>query len=302
MLKELEKNKVENKKRLKDYDNKLSTMNNELIKSYAKVDQLFKENVKVQEEKKVLESLCSANEKLSDKENESSSTNPTVEAEKNVNNSRRDRRPDMGCRKCDYETDNLKMLEKHMEIHREKNNLKCGSCDFVGYSETQMEKHFKGRHGKMNNNQLWHDCSKCEYTACNEHLLEEHLKTHNKQEVFRCELCDFQGKLKSQMEKHHQVRHKKPVDCIFWRRGICNKGSKCLYLHQEKDAVCYNGEFCADWSNCKFTHPEICRFQSGCKNLFCLYVHVNNEQPAFLEPSRRANNFHQNQKTMWRPW
>ena len=84
-------------------------LNNELIKSYAKVDQLFKENVKLQEEKKVLEGIYNANKNLREdtekeniedefdeeievieyymnqKENRFSRSNPTVEAEKNKN-------------------------------------------------------------------------------------------------------------------------------------------------------------------------------------------------------------------------
>ena len=296
ILKEYQKIKVENKKHVKDCETKIFTLNNELIKSYAKVDQLVQENVKLKEENKVLEGIYSANEKLREdteednmeeefdeeieviefymnqNENRFNRTNPASEAEKNINN---------------------KMPKR--------NNFQCEFCDFTGKVKIQMDKHFKVRHGHLRIQNL--NCSKCDYTTHKETLLREHWRIHEEPEPYKCDLCDFKGKSKIQMEKHFNVRHKKAVECYFWRKGQCNKGPKCLYSHQTKEKVCHNGEFCVYWPKCKFTHPEICRFQNECNNRACSYVHVNNNQADFLELGRKMKNYPQHQEPpMWRPW
>ena len=324
LLKEFEKNKADNKKRVNDYENKLSIMNNELIKSYSKVDQLFKENVKLKEETKVLEAIHVANEKLKEdtdeedeegetdeeleviefymnqNENRFRRTNPASKAERNVN-IKTSRKQNFGCRKCDYVTDNNDFFREHLEIHREQNIFECDLCDFTGKVEIQMEKHFKVRHEKQKFQNF--NCKKCQYTTRNETLLREHMRIHTDPEQFKCQLCDFQGKSKIQIKKHFKVRHEKRVECYFWWKGQCNRGSSCPYLHQIKDTVCRNGASCVYWPRCKFNHPEICRFQNSCQNMFCSYVHVNKEHDAFLENGRELENHPQNQETpMWRPW
>ena len=73
LLKEFEKTKKNKKKEEKELENKIAAINNELVKSYSKVDQIYKENVKLLEEKKVLQGIHKVNteihEKLKEAEN-----------------------------------------------------------------------------------------------------------------------------------------------------------------------------------------------------------------------------------------
>ena len=286
LFKEYEKIKAENKKHVKDYEAKLSTINNELIKSYSKVDQLFKENIKLQEEKKVLEGIHSADERLRD-DTEDEHVEKHTDQEKS-------------CTKCDYVTDKDDSLRDHLKIHEEQNIFDCELCDFRGKTKIK-EKHFKARHRNQNIHNF--NCRKCDYTTSKETILREHMRIHGEPEPFMCKGCDFVGKSRIQMEKHFMIRHKKAAECYFWRKGRCNKGSNCPYSHQVKDPVCRNGEFCQFWPKRRFNHPEICRFQNACLNKFCPFVHVDNEEYAFLENGRSLKNPLQNQETpMWRPW
>ena len=73
MLKEFDKVKKEKNKISKENEGKVTVLNEELLRSYAKVDKIYKENVKLLEEKKVLQSIYKVNtemyEKLKDAEN-----------------------------------------------------------------------------------------------------------------------------------------------------------------------------------------------------------------------------------------
>ena len=138
-------------------------------------------------------------------------------------------------------------------------------CDFRGKSKYQMEKHLKVCH--VHNQQRTH--------------------ISNKSGSLECTLCDFRGKSKIQMEKHQMVRHMEKPECHFWRRGLCKQGSQSNFAHPALPPVCRYGSFCRFWPGCKFSHPEMCKFQNECANSYCKFVHVNTEELAFLWEGRR---------------
>ena len=67
MLKEYEKTKKDNKKQAKECESKFSVLNDELAKCYSKVDKIYKEYVKLLEEKKVLQGIHKVDADIHDK-------------------------------------------------------------------------------------------------------------------------------------------------------------------------------------------------------------------------------------------
>ena len=121
--------------------------------------------------------------------------------------------------------------------------------------------------------------------------------------LFTCDSCDFRGKSQLQMRKHFMVRHSEKPECHFWRRGQCNAGTQCSFTHTPRTPVCRNRETCLFWPWCKFSHPEICRFQMDCSNSSCNFFHLSPENFAFLEDGRKKQNQPPNQQSpVWRPW
>ena len=102
-----------------------------------------------------------------------------------------------------------------------------------------------------------------------------------------CEQCDFSGKSEPQMQKHFLVRH----------------AGKTSFAHTKRSPACRKREFCLHWPWCKFSHPEICRYQSECSDYNCNFVHLSPETLAFLGDGRMKANLPQNQQPpIWRPW
>ena len=67
LLKEFEKTKKEAKKQDKESESKISLMKEELVKCYSKVDKIYRENVKLLEEKKVLQGIHKVNVDIHEK-------------------------------------------------------------------------------------------------------------------------------------------------------------------------------------------------------------------------------------------
>ena len=169
---ELEKTKKEKEKQSKEFESKLITVNNELVKSYGKVDKIYKENVKLLEEKKVLQGIHKVNTDLHEKlkmaenkakaknfpnekekededeviemmdlfinqrQNRPNRTNPTVEAE--IPQQRKNKKngaipKHFSCIKCKFSTNSEVSLKDHIKTYHE-NNSKCGMCNFRGKS------------------------------------------------------------------------------------------------------------------------------------------------------------------------
>ena len=304
-------------------------MNNELVKSYSKVDKLFKENVKLQEEKKVLQGIHRVNTDLHDKmkeaerkteekesqsetddetdeeievveffmkqrENRSNRTNPASNAEKPRNNSTGSlpKNQRFTCSKCNFVAVKEDLLTEHSKIHR----FGCEKCIETFMTKGLLNRHIKDKH-------IPNEPVRPNETESPQDEQTSEDRFQREPEPFRCEKCDFKGKSKLQMEKHWKVAHGFKAVCLFWRNGDCYKGSECPYSHPVSAPICRDGEFCLFWPQCRYSHPEICRYQKACRNHFCPFIHVNNEDIAFLGNGRRNQNPPQNQgRPAWRPW
>ena len=188
-----------------------------------------------------------------------------------------------GCPQCNetFETKNIQ--EKHInEAHRLSNEeegqaeaesgSECSMCDFKATSKLQMEKHRKVRHGRHQH------------------------KSTSTTECMTCDMCDFCGKTESQMKKHFIVRHQHNNEGYYG--GSRNGYIKAGFQNQFTPA-CQNREFCLFWPWCKFSHPEICKFQAECSNYNCTYVHISPEILAFLGQSRAKNQQNYRQTPVW---
>ena len=63
----MKKEKKEKAKISKEFESRISALNDELLRSYVKVDKIYKENIKILEENKVLRGIHKVNTDISEK-------------------------------------------------------------------------------------------------------------------------------------------------------------------------------------------------------------------------------------------
>ena len=247
---------------------------------------------------------------MEQKQRRSSRTSPATEA--NNHNKR------IQCNKCQFVANSDALLKDHVQKHAQK----CSQCEETFKTKGLLKRHIKVVHGHKNDEEpactdvptVSIKCDKCDFQGKSKYQMEKHMKvrhednqerTHisNKSGSLECTFCDFRGKSRSQMEKHQLVRHMEKPECHFWRRGLCRQGSQCNFAHTALPPVCRYSSFCLFWPRCKFSHPEMCKFQNECANSNCNFVHVNTEELAFLWEGRKTNIQQQSQEPpVWRPW
>ena len=110
-----------------------------------------------------------------------------------------------------------------------------------------------------------------------------------------CNLCAEIISSRQDIKTHRESAHKqfRKVFCRYF--PDCIDEEECLYEHGNNDDAnderdfCMNGESCDDQS-CNFSEQKhsqvqvLCKFQSNCNRLHCLYKH-NSARKAFLGAS-----------------
>ena len=132
-----------------------------------------------------------------------------------------------------------------------------------------------------------------------------------------CEKCKFVATSPANIKEHIEEQHtKQNIECIFWKKGRCSRGTSCRYLHKIsrrtdfKRIRCKYQNECPFFPRCKFFHQDLkpCFYQENCRNSNCVFYHFSSTQDNFLGfQSLRTHRTdpQQTQKPpvwIWRPW
>jgi hypothetical protein len=263
--------------------------------------------------------------------NRSARTSPASEAENRHPKAKQTKQ--FACEKCDFTGQKESTLSEHMKTHYHI----CPWCEETFKTKGLQKRHLKETHDEdeeievINYDQTQNQgkefvyaCNKCEKSFKTKDIERKHWKdvhqdVHSAGErkladqaakeksgkILHCGACDFTGQSDIQMRKHRVVRHEISKVCYFWQQGICRKGEQCNFSHPPPPPPCRYAENCGFWPFCKFGHDEtnFCKFQAYCKNEFCRFVHVAQDQKSFLGFGMKKQNFQRSQPTpMGRPW
>ncbi|XP_023312270.1 zinc finger protein 184-like [Anoplophora glabripennis] len=139
-----------------------------------------------------------------------------------------------GCESYDYETENKKLLLKHLlkvQMYR------CSVCNY----ETIYSKHMEGhqlKHKDPSQVQMY-KCKDCNYETKYKYAVKKHQVKHKDPsliQMYRCSDCNYESKYKSNL-KGHQLTHKDPSLVQRYKCNDCNyetRYSKHMKEHQLK--------------------------------------------------------------------
>ena len=323
LLQEYEKVKKEKNKQSKEYEKTVFVINEELQRSYSKVDQMYKENVKLAEEKKVLQELHIVNadidKKLREAKDKVKTTNTVTETdeeelEEKDNDKELEGEEEIEGEEEDEETEmlNLFMNQKQKRSSRtspasEANvptaQFNCNRCNFIANTEVLLKEHEK-KH--------WFKCTKCDEALKTKglqkrHLREAHGQMYDQQCDIQCDLCDFKGKSKLQMEKHEKVRHEEQQQKEYITNKVGFECTKCDFRGKSKKQMekhiavrhierpeCHfwRKGFCKMDQQCNFAHseyPPVCRYGSLCQ--FWPRCKFSHPEVKICKYQNKCNNF-----------
>ena len=202
------------------------------------------------------------------------------------------------CKICDIEFDYENKLKEHTEGEHSNSRkqlndrmvYRCRICDNRSETVKELEDHMKCRHGQGDEMPSF-SCNKCDKQYYSMDKLRRHDWRSHRQ--IECNMCGQTIESRHGIREHREKEHGmfKIVYCKFFPN--CLDGDECLFEHGKSNDVKGGVEFCAQGKNCndqscKFSEQrhlklkEICKFQSNCNRLNCIYVHTG-PRKAFLE-------------------
>ena len=166
--KEFEKVKKEKIKQEKDYEMKLTACNEELVKSYSKVDKIVKENVKLLEEKRVLQGIHKVNTDLHEKLKKTEDKLKEKSGHRAEEVSREEEEKEEDEDEVEEETDEeIEVVEHFLKQMRNRSSRTNPT------SEAENPK--PQPPPKSNTKSTRYPCKKCDYIAGNENALKDHM-------------------------------------------------------------------------------------------------------------------------------
>ena len=197
-----------------------------------------------------------------------------------------------------------------VDMSKESSEHRCHACDRAFNKAADLERHMKDKHTELEclmcNKRFTirkqandHICNEgdivpqiCEKSYCMKEFisssaLKEHMKTsHFGDRRSVCPKCGEIGDKKREFKKHiescgkhvEEIKEKSNEVCYHWRRGNCNRGSRCGFSHVGKQDTsrpenrstrntrfpCRNGPSCTFLARdrCNFGHHEADQHQN----------------------------------------
>ncbi|XP_018576634.2 PR domain zinc finger protein 5-like, partial [Anoplophora glabripennis] len=134
------------------------------------------------------------------------------------------------CESCDYETENRKLLQKHLSRHKDPSQVHVYRCDDCDY-KTRHNSHFKQhqlKHKDPSQVQTYR-CHDCNYeTIRNSHFKQHQLKHKDSSQVqmYRCKDCDFETKYRRCVEK--TMTDVKETSCRLCLKNITDESFEVI--------------------------------------------------------------------------
>ena len=322
--KTIEKMKREKVKSEKDFETKITDLKNEVSDSYKEVKRYCEENTILLEEKKVLMGIHQVNTELHEKLKKKEIQNGVIEVEDETEIVEDEDTVKFKLKQRANEEQEVKSVPtQKLESGVDPKSILCAffkqnlckkgdNCKFSHVSKLST----KGHTGHNNK------CSLCNENFNTVGLLRKHMRgTHNtvlkQRDGVPCTKSNFEATSPAKNKEHNEGQHpKQNIECIFWKKGQCSRGTSCRFLHKisqrthSKNIRCKYQNECKFLPRCKFVHEDVkpCFYQEKCRNSKCAFYHFSSKQDNFLGfQSLRTlkTNPHQTPKPpvwMWRPW
>ncbi|XP_075558687.1 uncharacterized protein LOC142590452 isoform X1 [Dermacentor variabilis] len=145
------------------------------------------------------------------------------------------------CQLCDYETDELFLLEEHASDHTGKKLFHCPLCPQSFPQKQRLKTHLLTHTIKTP-----FQCTSCFRCFSDKARLKDHLRIHTGEKPFHCLLCPQSFSLKSNL-KTHLLTHtgEKPYECPSCSQRFSRKSYMKAHLHTHTSAKPYQCPSCS---------------------------------------------------------
>lgn len=156
------------------------------------------------------------------------------------------------CEICERVFSNKRMLESHINEHKNLREHKCQQCG-AGFNNA-----YKVKAHMMSHNERIFKCTECDFAAKTQRTLDSHtLNIHGEVENrFVCELCAKSFKYKITYDCHMRRQHmgEKPFQCFICGKAYYTSGNLNTHVKHAHSTKIYHCEF----TNCgKLFHSEL---------------------------------------------
>ncbi|KAK4873319.1 hypothetical protein RN001_015348 [Aquatica leii] len=148
------------------------------------------------------------------------------------------------CNICDYCSNHVEDLERHMGKHINEKPLKCKICDNFCITKSVLKSNRCKHIGEKP-----YKCNICDYCSSDMSQLKLHILEHTGEKPYKCNTCDYCSTTKSKLQIHLQKHTgEKPFRCNVCDCWVTTKGvlKRHMLTHMgEKPFKCNICDFCS---------------------------------------------------------
>ena len=257
--KEIIKLKRENSKADKNLESKVQDLENK--ECYSQVNKYEQENVKLKEEKRLLEELRKMDE------------NDPEEVEINEEDED-DEDPADIIDMMDDDPDDDEVIAFYLNQNLNRAKRTNPATEATKKPKDSPHQDFQ--------------CEACNFKTNRKDILDAHTKSKHEPKKIACDRCDFVSKTKEQNRKHSELRHKNNKDCWYWCNGVC-RNAFCTFDHpvskQHESQKTQGPGNQGNHPNGNFSHTRNtrvpCFYQDRCQNANCPFDHFLGQKQAW---------------------
>ena len=267
----------------KDSNSKINDLESKVRECYQTVDKYAQENVKLLEERKMLEEILDINQMLKEHaENEVNEEGTTDKVIAEVITLQDNEDPfddaviESYLQQANEDSNSDENYEQEAEVIELSENEDPDDDDVIEFylnqkinraSRTCPSAQASTNKDTVNQGTkkapLPFKCNLCNFKAKSQTDINLHKEAqHAVNTVKCCEMCGFRYETDIQLQKHIKVAHSKEKrPCRYWDNGACFNGNECRFSHKTKQSQnpnqkpCFYQDYCRN-PNCPFAHVE----------------------------------------------
>uniref|UniRef100_A0A2M4AGD0 Putative transcriptional repressor ctcf n=1 Tax=Anopheles triannulatus TaxID=58253 RepID=A0A2M4AGD0_9DIPT len=147
------------------------------------------------------------------------------------------------CSVCERGFKTLASLQNHLNAHTGTKPHRCKRCDSCFTTSGELVRHVRYRHTL----ERPHKCTECDYSSVELSKLKRHIRTHTGEKPFQCPHCTYASPDKFKLTRHMRIHTgEKPYSCdvCFARFTQSNSLKAHKMIHQVGDKPVFQCELC----------------------------------------------------------
>ncbi|KAF5278817.1 hypothetical protein FQR65_LT03505 [Abscondita terminalis] len=170
------------------------------------------------------------------------------------------------CDTCDYSSQHLYMMNRHIAKYSGESPLKCDKCDF----KSHVKKQFIAHRTEHNVEKIFR-CDHCDYKTSSSRYFNVHLCVHNEEKLFSCKFCNYKSPYKHNIRRH-ETHH----------------STKCPSMNGQPDKI-FKCNDCNYWTYVKARFNEHLMVHTGEQRYACELCNFRSSYKANLKKHEKVH-------------